>query len=273
MVGGPPRATWHTTEDDPHQKSALQVAEYLRSVDYCSHIVWNPVSGDVVQMIPADRAARALRNEDGGVQTNRHGQVNIQVEVVGRAAQPFTDGPMVGRHAVVEWLRSHGIPDVWPAGQPLAYGPDERRPGVNPAAYGKANGTRDSWHAGGHFGHSQVPENHHGDPGRIDVHKLLSAPQEDAMPEPRDVWDVPLGVTVGGETREDRASRYLVWTDQRVRQVLAEVVAQRRTLDTMVSLLAKGDAVTADELRTVLRKELANAVIAVEVTVRDKETA
>jgi hypothetical protein len=97
--------------------------------------------------------------------------------------------------------------------------------------------------------------------------------EEDPMPEARDVWDVPLAVTVGGQTREERASRYLVWTDQRVRRALAELAAQRKTLDTLASLLAKGDAVTAEKLRTVLREELATAVIDVEVSVRDKETS
>lgn len=167
MIGGAPRVTWHTTESDPTKTSATAIANYLNRSTNCVHIVWNPVTGEIVQMIPANRGGRGLKNVSGGVQTNRQGTVNIQIEVVGRAVNPFTDGPCRNLGQIVAWLRSHGIKDVWPNGAPKAY----------PGSYGLGNGDRglSQWAMSGHFGHSQVPENSHGDPGAVNAAKLATA--------------------------------------------------------------------------------------------------
>lgn len=167
MKGGNPRATWHTTENDPKKTSATAIANFLNRSRNCVHIVWNPVTGEIVQMIPANRAGRGLRNKAGGVETNRAGSVNIQIEVVGQAAHPFTTNECKNLDVIVAWLRTHGIKDVFPAGTPRAY----------PASYGESNPQRsiESWTKNGHFGHSQVPENSHGDPGMINVGKILTA--------------------------------------------------------------------------------------------------
>lgn len=167
MLGGSPRATWHTTENDPTKTSALAVAKYLNTTKNCVHIVWNPVTGEIVQMIPANRAGRGLKNKAGGAETNRKGSINIQIEVVARAAKPFTATACKNLDKIVAWLRSHGVKDAWPSGWPKAY----------PDSYGLGNGTRSAerWNSGGHFGHSQVPENAHGDPGAINAIKIATA--------------------------------------------------------------------------------------------------
>lgn len=169
MTPGAPRAVWHTTENDPASTTASSIANYLNGVGYQVHLVWNPVRGEIVQMIPADRAGRGLEHPAGTPETNRKGSVCIQIEVVGRAAQPFTDGPLKRLDEVTAWLRSLGIPDAWPAGRPL---PADKAYGPNPTRSAGA------WQLGGHFAHSQVPNNHHADPGAIDITRLF---QEDDM--------------------------------------------------------------------------------------------
>lgn len=164
MLGGPKKVVWHSTENDPNKSSALSVAKYLaNTAHYEVHIVWNPVTGEIVQMIPANRGGKGLKNAAGGVQTNRGGTYVIQIEVVGQATKPFTDGPCKNLDKILNWLNGLGIPPVWPAGQPKAY----------PASYGGTRSTT-AWGKSGHFSHGQVPENVHGDPGAVDIKKLTS---------------------------------------------------------------------------------------------------
>lgn len=168
MIGGPPRAVWHTTESgtDPDQ---------FKNMRYPSHLVWQPRTGEIVQLIPATRAGRALENDDGWPQTNRMGRVNIQIEVVGEAAHPFTNTEMRGLDPILAWLDSWGIPREFPAGRPGGnemYGPNPQR------------SARTWTRKAGHYGHSQVPENAHWDPGRIDITKLLGGDDVSA----KDVW-------------------------------------------------------------------------------------
>jgi hypothetical protein len=74
--------------------------------------------------------------------------------------------------------RAHGIPDVWPAGPPVARSSDPmpRR--------------RDIWQSkAGHYGHCHVPGNTHWDPGGIDTAKVpgkavAPAPPPPAPPKP-----------------------------------------------------------------------------------------
>ena len=175
LLGGPRKVVWHTTENNPNNTSALAVARYLNTVGSQVHLVWNPVTGEMVQMIPANRGGRGLMNLAGGVQTNNAGSVVFQIEVVGQAKDPWTSGPCKGLDVIVAFLRQLGVPDVWPAGDLKPY----------PASYGGTRST-DAWGKSGHFGHSQVPENVHGDPGDIDQKKITGAstPVSPASPIP-----------------------------------------------------------------------------------------
>ena len=177
MVGGPAKALWHTTENDPTKTTALAVARYLNKVGSQVHLVWNPETGEMIQMIPANRAGRGLVNLSGGVQTNRGGSAVFQIEVVGRAVNPWTSGPCKGLAEVVAFLRQLGIKDAWPAGDLKPY----------PASYGGARSTS-AWDNSGHFGHSQAPENLHGDPGDIDQKKITGT---DAPAKPAPASPVP----------------------------------------------------------------------------------
>lgn len=161
--GGPRKAIWHTTENDPNTTSALTIAKYLNRIGSQVNLVWNPVTGEMVQMIPANRAGRGLQNYAGGVETNRGGSIVFQIEVVGQAKNPWTNGPCVGLKKITDFLEQLGIPEVWPAGDLEPY----------PASYGGSRSTA-AWARSGHFGHSQVPENSHGDPGDINQAKVFT---------------------------------------------------------------------------------------------------
>jgi peptidoglycan hydrolase-like protein with peptidoglycan-binding domain len=127
----------------------------------------------MVQMIPANRGGRGLENHAGGVQTNNGGTVVFQIEVVGRAKDPWTAGPCKGLGAIVAFLDQLGVEDAWPAGDLKPY----------PASYGGTRSTS-AWAKSGHFGHSQVPENVHGDPGDIDQSKITGTTAPAPAPKP-----------------------------------------------------------------------------------------
>jgi hypothetical protein len=204
LLPGPRRMTWHTFEAS-YDLTAEAGARALVKAGNEVHFVLHP-HGGLVQILGANVAGRGLENHPGGVETNRLGLVHLQVEVIGRAASPFTaDLSDAGRRdlaTLMKFARDHEIPDVWPAGSPPEY-----PHGSSPRSV--ATWTRE----GGHYGHSQVPENNHGDPGAIDVDVLFGAstplppvdnPQEDdvqfyAAPDPAgQPGDGYLAITPGG---------------------------------------------------------------------------
>jgi hypothetical protein len=161
--GNPPRAVWHTTESPAGASYFASIAAYLIRVGAEPQVIYCPVTDKIGQFGPLTKSGRALRN-DGSRRTNREGKVNIQVEVLGRAAAPWTKGFDPSKkpnfRKLLAGMRAHGIPDVWPAGKPAA----------TAAAVAKAGRSRTTWQSrGGHFGHGQVPGNSHWDPGAIDT--------------------------------------------------------------------------------------------------------
>ena len=161
--GNPPRATWHTTESPAGGSYFTSIAAYLIRVGAEPQVIYDPVTDRLGQFGPLTKSGRALRN-DGTRRTNREGRVNIQVEVLGRAAAPWTkdfdpaEKPNFRR--LLAAMRAHGIPDAWPAGKPPA----------TAAAAAKAGRNRTTWQSkGGHYAHAQVPGNDHWDPGAIDT--------------------------------------------------------------------------------------------------------
>lgn len=169
---GGARAIWHSSEG-PTIEACISA---VRAANAWPHVSADLRTGRIVQHLLPSQSARSVSNMGGGVETNRYGVV-LQVEVIAHAVDPFTrHPPLVGLDRLLEWMDANGVPRHWPSGQPLAYGPDERRPGVSPAAYGLANGTRSltNWvNLGGHYAHSQIPENDHGDPGRVDITAII----------------------------------------------------------------------------------------------------
>jgi hypothetical protein len=65
LKGGAPRAVWLVLDADPLTVSARDAAKRLIELGRPCHLVWNPLSGEVVQLIPVVRAGRALGWADG----------------------------------------------------------------------------------------------------------------------------------------------------------------------------------------------------------------
>lgn len=166
---GAPRAVWTVTGSDPGVWSAAEEARRLIHEGRTTHLVWNPVSGQVVQLLAATRRAEMALG--GTAAFGRHldhgdeGRVCLVVAVVGTKERPFTDGPMTGLSTLLEWLDSWGVSRTWPAGPP------------GHGSVGGATAVEDAvrcWSRGGHFGHDQVPGSVASAPGPVSPGRLLS---------------------------------------------------------------------------------------------------
>jgi hypothetical protein len=178
LRGGSPRAVWLTLGAAPRAVSIQSAAQRLVSEHRPCHLIWDPVTGEIVQLISILRAGCALGAPErldyrpGRVlgppeNANTEGRVCVQIGVLGHPADPFTSGPLAGAEAIVGWLDSWHVPRRWPAGQPAPYralGPDYAR------LYSGRN--RALWARGGHFGASQVPGCDNIGPGGIDIDRL-----------------------------------------------------------------------------------------------------
>lgn len=168
----PPRTVWHTTEADPGTDQVWDtMIRVLTNKSAEPQVLWDPLTDRLGQFFPLDQSGRALQN-DGTTRTNRVGKVCIQVEVIGRAAKPFTGYWKPGPNfcALMAAVRSWEIPDSWPAGPPPRFIADP------PHNIPEDDRDRTTWLArGGHYGHSQIPGNTHGDPGGISTTALFAA--------------------------------------------------------------------------------------------------
>jgi hypothetical protein len=174
LNGGAPRAVWLTLGTAPRAVSVQSAAERLVGERRPCHLVWDPATGDIVQLISILRAGRALGAPEhldwdpdrvatvpaAPRNVNTEGRLCAQIGVLGHPGEPFTDGPMVGVDAIVEWLDSWGVSRRWPAGEPMSC-----------LATG-AERSRALWARGGHFGASQVPGCENSGPGAIDTYRL-----------------------------------------------------------------------------------------------------
>jgi hypothetical protein len=142
---------------------------------YWPHFTFKP--GDlsyakaVWQHLPLDRAARALQNRSGGVETNREGV--IQIEVVGFARDPsWSRGETPTVRNFRRLMRGIEANTRVPHRSVVRFGGNEQ--------YGLENGyelTAAEWVAyEGWCGHQHAPENAHWDPGAIDIANLLEEP-------------------------------------------------------------------------------------------------
>src|SRR5690606_36215630 len=153
--------TWHTMECG-YDWSARRAAEYVAGQGSDPTFTFHPITGDITQLLPADRGCWTLRAKDPltgiSAATNTHGQIHMQVEVVGYAAKPWTadltDEGRGGLIRLIEFFRSWGIPDQWA---------DDIRPPVYPGP----GVTRTQPTTSGHFHHAGWVVNDHGDPGAI----------------------------------------------------------------------------------------------------------
>lgn len=169
MLGGPGKGLWHTTE------TATWPSYSTGSFPHLTVMVGPGEQFVARQHIPFNRAARALRNESGGVQTNR--VTRCQVEIVTRADVVDDHGlhPAMedGLADLAVWLEAEwGVPRVCTV-QFLTY----------PESFGAGNGVRlegAAWERyTGWLGHMHAAENDHGDPGALDWRPILQPEEED----------------------------------------------------------------------------------------------
>jgi hypothetical protein len=195
LKGGVPRAVWLTLGTAPLAVSVQSAAQRLVSECRPCHLVWDPLTGKIVQLIPILRAGLALGAPEqldcdprsipaSPLNVNAEGRICVQIGVLGHPAEPFTDGPIIGAESIVNWLDSWGVPRRWPAGRP-----------ANGRAT-RSGRSRVLWARGGHFGASQVPACGNLGPGAIDIDRLtgsraiqvhsrrLEAELADALPVP-----------------------------------------------------------------------------------------
>jgi hypothetical protein len=170
---------WLTLRPGPGAVSVQSAAYRLISERRQCHLIWDPVSGEVAQLVSVLRAGRALGapgriGKPGGwtrttpLDLNTEGRVCVQIGVIAHPGQPFTDGPLVGAGAIVAWLDSWSVPRRWPAGPPSSDAAADGGPV-------RASASRMQWARGGHFGASQVPGCANAGPGAIDIDRLTGA--------------------------------------------------------------------------------------------------
>lgn len=202
MEGGKPKVTWHVTVCPSGGGYFDAMHRVLVSKESEPHILYDPLTDRLGQYFPLDTSARALSN-DGDRRTNGSGSVNIQIEVVAMPddfTRYWKPGP--NYRALLRAIRSWGVPDAWPGGNP--YG----RPARTWATYVKA----------GHFGHVHVPGNDHYDP-QVKDGALLFIPEEDFLSalseaEQRNLYNrvmggIPAGSAVGRVDAAGKPARLL----------------------------------------------------------------
>ncbi len=185
LGGGAPRVVWLTLGADPRTVSVWSAAQRLNQEERPPHLVWDPLTGDIAQLLPIVRAGCALgmpehlgsqrdRPPAQAASVNREGRLCVQIGVLGSPREPFTSFQMIGLAAILGWLDSWHIPRRWPAGPPAPY-----RQLTRPRS-------RALWARGGHYGASQVPECDNLGPGGIDIEYLTRVDASIAreLPEP-----------------------------------------------------------------------------------------
>lgn len=139
-------------------------------------LTYNPHTHQWRQHIPMTARATALMNA-GSFQTNRANVV--QVEIIGRAETTIPkmdDQALKDLGEFIAWMNEHyGVPIK----NGVAWKP-------YPASYGPVNGVRLSVSKyrdyEGVLGHMHAPGNVHGDPGQLDVAKIIQYAKEAAAP-------------------------------------------------------------------------------------------
>ncbi len=181
---------WLTLGADPRAVSVWSAAQQLNAQNRPCHLVWDPLTGDIAQLLPIVRAGCALgtpehlgyepeRRPHPASAVNREGRLCVQIGVLSSPREPFTSYPMIGLAAILGWLDSWQIPRRWPGRQPAPF-----------RQLGRPR-SRALWARGGHYGASQVPGCDNIGPGGIDIEHLtrVDASRVDAgltgeMPEP-----------------------------------------------------------------------------------------
>ncbi|GAA2740594.1 hypothetical protein GCM10010440_08300 [Kitasatospora cinereorecta] len=283
---GGARVIWHITWDKNATAAApADLVPFDNLVGYFTgsgsgeapHLIWNPFTGRIAQLFSATSRSKSVINAPGGVETNRKGDICIQIETLffpycrvdGHVYATVADTPCVGLDRIMAWLRSWGVPDVWPMGPP------------------DWNSHRDAhiWDTQpGHYGHSQIPENDHTDPGPMPA---LFTPhiQEDDMPSAQ---EVAVAVALEPVLREydaqghplpDRTASLsdylggLQLANGRIEATLAKLqaalTAQAAAIQSLAAQLGQIHGVDTAAVVAAVQQAIRDAVVDVDVTVHD----
>lgn len=152
-TAGPFRGILHTTESERFHPSTKEYYGHKNPPHFTLY------DGQLYQHFPINRAARALANPAGGVQTNRRSAIQIEICWT---AKSINDMPEANWSALARWMRwveaQTGIKRTAPVfGDSRQYGIGNALE-LTPSAWKSFNG----W-----CGHQHVPENAHWDPGPI----------------------------------------------------------------------------------------------------------
>ncbi|MFF9003678.1 endolysin [Streptomyces achromogenes] len=183
----PPKAIAHITWDknataakpvDLVPFSALKSYFTGGGKSMAPHILWDPFTGQFAQFYPANSRSKSVVDLAGGTRTNRAGKVVIQIEAVffpycrvdGKVYAKLADTPCKGWQQLQDWVHSWGVPNTWPMGRPSDF---------------TARRSESVWETqGGWYGHSQVPENTHQDPGSWPAFVTSGPPKPAPSPTP-----------------------------------------------------------------------------------------
>lgn len=181
-VGGPWRFVFHTIEAKP---SAANFRALARRHKAPPHFWAMPSAGLLLQTVPVNRSAFALKRPSGGPHTNR--LQAVQVELWG-FARDMKNAPV----AWLDWLAEKLIAPV--AGMvPINLG---KVKATGPAScYGQRSSCRmsaDEWRRfDGVCGHQHVPGNSHWDPGELDLAYIAGRAQRILVGRPQPVYVNP----------------------------------------------------------------------------------
>jgi hypothetical protein len=176
LDGYRPKVTLHTTETVGFPSYSGGATAPHNTVGMLSgRVEWR-------QHVPYNRAARALRNPAGGVQTNRAN--TIQLEIVWYSGR-IRDLPAALYDAIAQWARWLEVNGWAPRTCSVKFtstGAEPQRARLGPTAWNALEG---------YHGHEHVPENTHWDPDAIDIGRILTA---EAQP-PKEWWQVSIPPT------------------------------------------------------------------------------
>lgn len=175
----PWRQVLHTTEGGPNYTPSTK--SYFGH-SYWPHATAARVNGvaRIVQHLPISRAAKAMENDAGGVQTNRGHAVQLEI---GWYADRIQDLPGDIAAVVRDWVLWVSAQTSTPVTGPTFYGQDSGFTLASETA--RQRMSFDQWtRFTGICGHQHVPENVHWDPGKLDLVKLVG--NSPSQPQPED---------------------------------------------------------------------------------------
>ncbi|WP_081852763.1 N-acetylmuramoyl-L-alanine amidase [Bosea sp. 117] len=160
----PFRGVLHTTQSTDYNVSTTS---YYGGTNAPHFTVVRKSSGvKVYQHFSINNGSRALKNKDGGVQTNRASA--IQIEIAWRSENIAKLHPDIiqSLHDLINWISaakgiSKSAPPFFPEDQAVGSGATSR---MSFSTWKNFNG----W-----CGHQHVPENLHWDPGPLDIGKIF----------------------------------------------------------------------------------------------------